>query len=188
MEDLDDEDVGPGALAVPQGKKPRVEHPDLPPETVSRADLFAYASLYQERSQQIVDLFHGLMAEGFTAQEAGDMAMKEVLEKIVPEAKAEREERLRLIRNPETRESIVPRACDVVEMRAMEEERIRVIQDPRTRSSIVPRTELEREAMEIELIKARGAAHKEHADKLLADVYGSAREKQSAWAKVKSFF
>jgi hypothetical protein len=137
-----------------------VEEPDLPSEQVIEAFLRVHALDHAvhgrpERARQIADRRRELIDGGLSVQEAGLAVWREVEEVINPEVEAEKLERLRMIHDPRTRDSIEPRGP--IEEAAMTEERVLLIRDPATRDSIVPRNERERDVMKTELMAAENA-------------------------------
>ncbi|MDR0679235.1 MAG: hypothetical protein LBF24_03245 [Puniceicoccales bacterium] len=170
--EIEDLVVGPGALAIPGGKRPRVEEPDLPSMRVLdlafRTQIATYlVDRYPERAQQLTNRYQELIDGGLSPQEAVAAALQEAEEVINPEVEAEKVERLRMIHDPRTRDSIAPR--DTFEVIAMTEERVLLIRDPATRDSIVPRNDRERAEMKAALMEAKAARMEAKAARMEAE-------------------
>ncbi|MDR0678998.1 MAG: hypothetical protein LBF24_01985 [Puniceicoccales bacterium] len=165
--------MGPGALAVPQTTRPpRVERPGQKSDRAAEFSVFCRVGYCHQRSGEIMQIVRELRDyDGLSWQEIDEIVAREVEEKYKPEI-----------------------AAELQKVKEEEEERLRLIRDPKTRDSVVPRDSLEKSVMRGEIaesendaLRKRVAALNQEADRLEAEARGEKKTTLPA-GSARTFF
>jgi hypothetical protein len=126
-------EVDPNAVAiVSSGPGPQIEYPGEISDRVAALCVFGQLGICSRKAPEIMLRISELRADKLSWREVKEIIEREVREKFKPEADAEQK------REEEE-----------------QQERLRMIENPATRDSIIPRNSLEESAMRLELAKEK---------------------------------
>jgi hypothetical protein len=160
------------AIALPRDPNatgPRVTHPGEKSDRAALLSIAVNVSICYGREHEVMQYARELHGDGVSLQEIDEIIARDVNERIRPEIEMETKKE-----------------------DADQWERIRMIKDPKTRSSIIPRNSLETSVMETELTEVIAAEAKERADLAEAELRGEKKKTveshRSFFSKIAALF